>query len=236
MVTIKSKYIKFAAFAVAVLILGGLTIFNGVSAAGLFFNKKITQQPIAKVETSKNQIALTFNLTTSGDKTITEVLKQLDDKKLKATFFISGDFANENKELVKQLDEKGFEIGILSNTNKNLTTINKNEIKTEISKNIEAIKSITDKTPTLFRPPFMAFNDAVIDVAKSLNLKTVGQTITITGDSAGKALIETMQNLDKGSILTFDAKAETATNLDAILRLVVNKGIETATISTLLIY
>ena len=58
----------------------------------------------------RNQIALTINVDW-GEEYLPGMLKIMEERGVKATFFVTGQWAMKNKDLLKTMAEKGHEIG-----------------------------------------------------------------------------------------------------------------------------
>ncbi len=106
-------------------------------------------------------IALTFddgpNTTTTND-----VLDILEEYNAKASFFLIGDNINEESaSSVKRAHDMGMEIDNHSKTHSNMSKMQAEEVKAEITYVDEKVKEITGEYPKFFRPPF-------IDVSQSL--------------------------------------------------------------------
>lgn len=84
-----------------------------------------------------------------------------------------GFWAEKHSDKVKALDENGFEIGTHSNTHPDMTNLSKTQMQLELQTSINILHNITGKKPKVFRPPFGAYNNALIETAESLGLKTI---------------------------------------------------------------
>jgi len=69
-----------------------------------------TLNPIYIGDTKEKAVALMFNVDW-GEEVIPEILTVLEEKEVKATFFITGRFAKKFPELVKTIAHAGHEIG-----------------------------------------------------------------------------------------------------------------------------
>ena len=82
------------------------------------------------------------------------LLDGLKERNVKATFFLIGENAKENPELVKRLDEEGHLIGNHTYHHVEITKVSDEEAKKEILDTNEVITSITGKSVEYMRPPF----------------------------------------------------------------------------------
>ncbi len=157
--------------AVALLVVG-LPIFNNVSAAGLFLDKTVRKVPIYSVETNSNKVGISFDAAWGADKT-EKIIEILQDRNVKATFFLVGFWAEEHPELVKKIDEAGFEIGLHSNSHPDFAKLTEEQVKSELMSNITILENILGKKPTLFRFPFGSYTDKAIKICEELGLTCI---------------------------------------------------------------
>jgi peptidoglycan/xylan/chitin deacetylase (PgdA/CDA1 family) len=97
-------------------------------------------------------IALTFDDGPSTQRTgyVLEVLKQ---KGVTATFFLQGDHAERNPDLVRRVRDEGHVIGNHSWSHPTFTEITPEQAREEITRTEEVLTEITGTAPTLFRYP-----------------------------------------------------------------------------------
>ena len=105
-----------------------------------------------RCRTSNNRVALSFD---DGPKarTTESILQTLFDFNMNATFFVLGKMVEENPEICNAIIETGNEIGNHSYSHTSLTDLTISEIKQELEKTDEIIKSVCNYHPKLFRPP-----------------------------------------------------------------------------------
>jgi peptidoglycan/xylan/chitin deacetylase (PgdA/CDA1 family) len=100
-------------------------------------------------------IAMTFDDGPSAENT-PRLLEMLKERNIKATFFLIGQNAASNPEIVRRILADGHEIGNHSWTHPQLSKLSDDRVTAEITKTQEAIKSASGFTPTLLRPPYGA--------------------------------------------------------------------------------
>lgn len=168
----KRKIIVFSILTLLLIISGCLlNSFGVVQVAGTYFNKG-RKLPIYAVQTEENKLAISFDAAWGADKT-SEIMDICDSYGIKATFFLVGFWVEEYPEKVKEIHNRGFEIGLHSNTHPDMTKLSKNQITEELETNINLIEDLTGETPKLFRPPFGYYNNDLIEVCESLNLSCI---------------------------------------------------------------
>ncbi|MEN9405839.1 MAG: putative polysaccharide deacetylase PdaB [Bacillota bacterium] len=167
--------------------------FATLCATGIFVAEKenfnilstLSSQPSAvyEVQTDKKELALTFDISW-GENYLANILKELKQNGVqKATFFLSGPWADENPDLVEQIAEAGYEIGNHGYEHKDYNKYNKEQVKTAIDKTHKILCNILNKpekdaaaspiTPSLFRAPNGALNKQVINAASELGYTTI---------------------------------------------------------------
>ena len=106
---VKSRTIKIFLAMIAVVILLCVA-FEGSACANVWFGYSTRLVPIYNVDTEKKQVAITFDAAWGADKT-EEIIEVLNEYDVTATFFLVGFWVDEYSEIVKKIDENGFEIG-----------------------------------------------------------------------------------------------------------------------------
>lgn len=201
---VKSKTLKlfFVLFMLAVI--ACVNFFeSGGALAQVFFYKNTRKIPIYCVSREDNQIAITFDAAWGSDKTesILNILKQND---ITATFFLVGMWVDKNEELVKKIDEQGIEIGTHSNTHPDLTKLDRTQIELELSVSVKKIENITNKKVNIFRAPYGAYNNTLLEMTESMDIKTIQwdvDTLDWKGISASQINSNVFKRVKSGSII-----------------------------------
>ena len=202
----KVVFIKKAVLVLAIFVIAFLSAY-GLNGAGLevsatFQNRKI---PIYSVDTSENKIAISFDAAWGADKT-REIMSICDSYGVKATFFLVGFWVEEYPDMVKEIYNNGFEIGLHSNTHPDMTKLSKKEIREELETNISLIEELTGFRPKLFRPPYGYYNNDLIDVCESMGISCIEWSVDSLdwkGLSAGEISGRVTTQSKNGSIVLF---------------------------------
>ncbi len=176
---------------------------DGNTGAQVFFNKVERKVPIYKVETQEKKVAISFDAAWGADKT-EKIMEIVSSYGFNATFFLVGFWVDKYPELTKKISEKGFEIGTHSNTHPDMIKLDDTQIKLELSTSIDKIEKITSKKVELFRAPFGSYNNNVLSVAESLNLKTIQwdvDSLDWKGISAAQITSNILKKTTAGSII-----------------------------------
>lgn len=136
----------------------------------------LLQTPVEHGPRTAKNVALTFDAcpTSKGsgyDEAITKVLRDLH---LEATIFLSGRWVETHQVEAVEL-AKHFEIGNhgYRHDDARQAFLRYDEAMADIGRAQRVIERVTGKKPTLYRPPAVQYNDAVLRAAESLGLTTV---------------------------------------------------------------
>ncbi len=94
------------------------------------------------------------------------ILDILKEKKVPATFFVTGHYIQDQPDLIKRMVNEGHIIGNHSWSHPDMTTMSNAQIKNELAKVKQGVKEITGKDAMHYlRPPRGIFNDRVLKVS-----------------------------------------------------------------------
>lgn len=199
---VKLKSIRFVLVVLLAAVLLAIS-FNGVSSAQVFFGYNAKLVPVYSVETEKKQVAISFDAAWGADKTqgIMDILEEYDAG---GTFFLVGFWVDKYGDLVKEIDERGFEIGTHSNTHPDMTKLSADAMEKELTTCVDMIENITGKNVELFRPPYGAYNDTLIKTSEKLGLIPIQWSVDSLdwkGISAQEITTRIINNAKNGSII-----------------------------------
>lgn len=131
---------------------------------------------INKINTNKPEIAITFD---DGPHANTPaILDLLKAYNAKATFFVIGENAQNNPEILQRIAHEGHQIGNHTYTHSKLfPALKVSEMIEDIAKASIVIKKIIGKQPDTFRPPFGITNPSVTKAVKGLHLSVIGWSV-----------------------------------------------------------
>lgn len=207
-------------------------------------NKTIAQTnkllPIYAVNTEEPFISLTFDCAWE-DTDLDEISGILDENNVRATFFVTGEFANHYSEKLKVLAQKGHEVGNHSNHHPHVASISTEKLKQDTIDCNEAIKKAIGGYPKLYRAPYGEFDNEVVLTINELNMPFI-QWDCDSRDWQEGATVASINNyininIQNGSILLFhvDAKPKmTAKALKAIIPELKSKGYEFKLVSDMI--
>ncbi|MFV9509722.1 delta-lactam-biosynthetic de-N-acetylase [Tepidibacillus sp. LV47] len=124
-------------------------------------------------DVNKKELYLTFDNGYENGYTH-KVLDVLKEKKVPATFFVTGHYVKSEPELLKRMVKEGHIIGNHSWTHPDMTKISRQKIKEELEKVKEEVNKITGQKGMKFaRPPRGIFNEQTLAVSRELGYTTV---------------------------------------------------------------
>ena len=121
---------------------------------------------------AKKLVALTFDDGPESELT-PQILDLLDEYNIKATFFIIGQNAAKNTDILKDIHSKGHEIGNHSWSHKYLPKISKKSKEDEILKTERLLIDVLGEYTPIFRPPYGAVKKQDKELIDSLGYKIV---------------------------------------------------------------
>ena len=199
---VKLKSIRFVLVVLLATVLLAIS-FNGVSSAQVFFGYNAKLVPVYSVETEKKQVAISFDAAWGADKT-QGIMDILEEYEVGGTFFLVGFWVDKYGDLVKEIDERGFEIGTHSNTHPDMTKLSADAMEKELTTCVDMIENITGKNVELFRPPYGAYNDTLIKTSEKLGLIPIQWSVDSLdwkGISAQEITTRVINNVKNGSII-----------------------------------
>lgn len=188
-----------------------------------------------KIDKSKKMIALTFddgpNYNTSK---VIDVLNKYD---IKATFFVLGSRAINNKDILKKMADSGMEIGNHTYNHLLLTKYDENKIRSEIEDTSEVIYSATKKRPKLLRPSYGSVNNKIKKVANMPIIIWDIDTLDWKYHNSKRITSRVVNKVRDGDIiLMHDIYSASLNALSNIIPILQDNGYEFVTIDELFYY
>ncbi len=205
--------------------------------ANLLFQKQVKTTALVKGKVDEKAIALTFNISW-GEEKVYDILKVLEKEKVRATFFVSGEWAERHPQILDDITEQGHELGMLGYRYKNYLDQEIDQVKKDILYAKEIFRKLGYEKVRYLRPPSGIFNEEVIELAKSLELEVVHWSIASKDwENPGiETIVKESTKAKKGDILLFhasDVAKQTAKALEEILPYFKKKEFSFITISEL---
>lgn len=129
-------------------------------------------QPIRQGNTGQKVVALTCNVDW-GEEYVPALLEIMADKQVKATFFLSGKWAERNDELTQKIAAAGHEIGNHGYSHPHPDRLSREILTREIEKTQGILTRLTGAPVKLFAPPYGEFSPRVVNTCASLGYRLV---------------------------------------------------------------
>jgi len=161
-------------------LLGGLAVAGTATAAGYNTMSPTSQlygQTFIGLPRGSRLLALTYD-DGPNDPYTWQVMEVLERQRVKATFFLIGQFVQKKPEIARALVEAGHEIGSHTWSHPNLIFCSTAEVQRQLAVAQEAIFDATGVTPKLFRPPFGARRPATLRTVRAFGLLPIMWNVT----------------------------------------------------------
>ncbi|MCO7176768.1 polysaccharide deacetylase family protein [Sporolactobacillus kofuensis] len=194
---------------------------------------------LSKVMTNQKQIALTFDINW-GDQQLPLILKTLRAEHVKATFFISGEWAERHPNFVRALLRNGHEVESHGMRHDDYTQLNAQKVRSDIIFGNEAIYKTSGERPEMIRPPFGKLNKDTLTIASGLNQQLVLWSVNPhdeTNPGYKEVVGRVLERAGKGDIIKLhasDVAKSTDRALPLIIRELENRGFTFVTVKSLI--
>ena len=219
------------------LVLSILVFSVGVLCLAPVKGNVTTEGNQAEIYRSANEnptgISLMFNVYMCTDQ-VYEILDILDSHEAKATFFIGGCWADDNVDCVKDIYEKGHEIGNHGYFHKDHSALNLAQNQKEIAQCNKFLQLAIGEKITLFAPPSGAYNDTTLTACRALGMKTIlWSKDTIDWRDKDPSIIYTRatKNVTKGDFVLMHPTPATVAALEDVLRYYERNSLQLVTVS-----
>ena len=204
--------------------------------AQVWFGYSTRLVPVYRVDTQEKQVAISFDAAWGADKT-EQIMQVLEEYNAGATFFLVGFWVDKYPEMVKAIDEAGFEIGTHSNTHPDMAKISQENIAKELEISSEKIKAITGKEVSLFRPPYGSYNNDLINACSQRNLIPIQwdvDSLDWKGLSAVDITSRVVDKVQNGSIILMHNNADNVVDaVKMVLERLINEGYKVTSVGDL---
>ncbi|MDD2573147.1 MAG: polysaccharide deacetylase family protein [Bacillota bacterium] len=184
--------------------------------------------PIYKGSKESSGIAFACNVDW-GSEHLPDMLKILDAAGIRATFFVTGRWAENNEELLKLITDSGHTIGNHGYSHSDHSKLNYDQNLSEIQKTQSIIEQITGKTPKYFAPPSGAYNRDTDRAAKDLGCKMIMwsiDTIDWKRDGVDRIIERVDKKMHGGGIVLMHPTDQTLEALPTMINNIMDRGFE----------
>lgn len=209
----KRKIMLIAIIGIITVVCGCVLNFAGIVPVSAAYFNKGRKLPIYAVKTDENQLSISFDAAWGADKT-SQIMDICDEYQIKATFFLVGFWVEKFPDKVKEIHNRGFEIGLHSNTHPDMTKLSRQKITEELQTNINMIENLIGEKPKLFRPPYGYYNNDLIEVCESLGISCIEWSVDSLdwkGLSASELSSRVLSRATAGDIVLFHNNSDNIT-------------------------
>lgn len=208
---------------------------NDISILEVFSETR--ELPIYSVETQDKKIAISFDAAWGTEYT-DDILNILDKYNVKTTFFLVGFWVDKYPEYVKDIQDRGHEIGNHSTNHPYMTKLSEEQIVEELNKTGNKICELTKKKPILFRPPYGDYNDKLIRICMENGYYVIQWDVdSLDWKELGiqPVVDRVTRNVNNGSIVLFHNNAKYVSEyLPIVIEKLQSEGYEIVPISELI--
>lgn len=198
--------------------------------------KDLPASPIYRGHPDKEMVALLINVSW-GTEYIPKILEVLKAQNVKATFFIEGKWAKENKDAAKMIYEQNHLIGNHAYNHPDMARISVEEMKKQIGDTNDIVEAIIGYRPVWFAPPSGSFNEQVVKVAHEMDMETIlwtVDTIDWQKPSVSVMINRVMNQIHPGATILMHPTEPVAQGLEMLILEIKQKEYEIGTIEQLL--
>ncbi|CAM5628305.1 hypothetical protein SALBM135S_05801 [Streptomyces alboniger] len=180
---------------------------------------RVRRAPILRVDGPARSMVLTFD--DGPDPRYTPgILKTLRKHDVRAMFFVCGEMAVDNKDLLREMADDGHVIGNHTWTHPLLTRLDRSSTRDEIERTCDAVEDITGAHPAWFRAPYGAWNRNAFELGAELGMEPLAWTVdTLDWTEPGPEAI--VRRVRAGAapgvvVLSHDAGGDRSGSVDAL--------------------
>jgi len=160
-----------------------------LAAAGIFYlvnfppavgaSATTRQLPIYCVQRDQKMVSVSFDAAWGNEDTL-ELIEILGRYKVKATFFVVGEWVDKYPESVRALHDAGHEIMNHSNTHAHYPQLSVDEIVADLNACNDKIENVTGVRPNLVRLPYGDYDDNAINAVRSIGMEPIQWDVDVS--------------------------------------------------------
>lgn len=173
--------------------------------------------PIYNVQTEEKKAAITFDLAWE-DTDFSEILSLLEENNVKATFFVTGDWARRYPEHIKELAAKGYDVQNHSDQHPHVAQLPSSSLLEDTEKCSDIIEQLTGKRPQYYRAPYGEYNNRLLQTLSNYqviqwNVDSRDWKPDVTVDYIKENVLN---SITPGSILLFHVDSKAQNTVEAL--------------------
>jgi len=193
--------------------------------------------PAYKGNPTKNKVSFMINVAW-GEEYIPDMLEVLKEEEVKATFFITGKWAEKKPDCLKKIYDKGHEIGNHGYSDGVvMSELDWNEIEESLSRTNEVIYHLVGEKPSFFTPHKGDYHQLTLEMVCRQSMRTVLWSLdTVDWSKPGVERMERKirENISGGDIILMHPLEETIELLPRIIPYIKEQGMEIVPVEELL--
>jgi probable sporulation protein (polysaccharide deacetylase family) len=185
-------------------------------------------QPIHRGSRESKGVAITCNIDW-GSEYLPGMLEIFEAAGVKTAFFITGKWAEQNRDLTRLIAEHGHTLGNHGYSHRDHSKLDYRQNKAEIARTQQVLKEITGITPKYFAPPSGAYNNDTVKAAGDLGCDVIMwsiDTIDWKREGADRIISRVEKKLHGGGIILMHPTDQTLEALPAIITNIKERGYE----------
>lgn len=188
-----------------------------------------------QAEEERPKLAITFDDGPNPEWT-PALLDGLKQRGVKASFFVIGEKAQSNPDIILRMVREGHVVGNHTFTHVQLTGLTQQQACAEITKTNEVLKEIMGSSPIYIRPPFGSWNEELECGVSMFPVMWTIDTLDWTTSDADKVVNKAVSQAKAGSIIllhdNYESSVQAALRIIDILQ---KKGFEFVTVEELML-
>lgn len=197
--------------------------------------------PKALIQSGANSkdVSLTFNISW-GQEQVYPILKTLKEQNIKATFFVSGEWAERHPDILEAIKKDKHELGMMGYRYKSYLKQDIAQVRKDLLYAREVFRKLGYPNMKLLRTPSGHFNKEVLELADKLGFKVVQWNVNPEdwrNPGTDTIVKRVMKKTSGGSIVVLhasDSVKQTNEALKTIVPKLKSKGLSFVTISELI--
>jgi peptidoglycan/xylan/chitin deacetylase (PgdA/CDA1 family) len=145
----------------------------------------VRHEPFLRMSGRGNTMLLTFD--DGPDPHYTpHILDTLAEYDVRATFFVCGEMADWNRDLLARMSDEGHIVGNHTWSHPLLTKLTRGQIRSELERTSDVIEDAYGERPQWFRAPYGAWNRAAFQLGSEMGMEPLAWTVdTLDWDRPG---------------------------------------------------
>lgn len=183
---------------------------------------KTEQVAVTKGNINEKNVALTFNISWGEDR-VNDILDVLQTEDVRATFFVSGEWAERHPQIIDRITEDKHELGMLGYRYKSYLDQEIDQVRKDIVYAKEVFKKLGYEKIRYIRTPSGHFNKEIIELAEDIGYEVIHWSVNPNDwENPGAKAIENhvLTNTSNGDIILFHASDSAKQTADALQNII----------------